>query len=160
MHFLKITLWLFTLHWGGTYQARELPTVEIPSQGTIMAMRITKFRTQRVLAYLGIPFAHPPIDNLRFAPPVINDLPSWTGIRNSTIQAECWQDVDEYNQKRHEVLFAALLPKQDDRMFDEDCLFLNIYVPDGKLIQNNSFFIPFDLTTVLFGRQLYKEDRF
>jgi carboxylesterase type B len=133
MHFLKITLWLwFTVYWGEIQPARELPTVEIPSQGTIMATRITKFRTQRVLAYLGIPYAQAPVDSLRFAPPVIHDLPSWTGVRNSSIQPECWQSEEDYNSKRHEVLFAALLPKLEERVFDEDCLFLNIYVPDGE----------------------------
>ncbi|XP_071503328.1 acetylcholinesterase-like [Diadema antillarum] len=61
--------------------------------------------------YLGIPFAEPPIGDLRFANPVPKE--AWTGVWNATyFRPICPQ-----------VLPGRLGGK------DEDCLYLNVYVP-------------------------------
>lgn len=122
--------------------AREPPQVTIPDQGTVQGTFLKMFRIQTVIAYLGIPYAQPPIAEKRFTPPVVDDLPRWKGVRNaSTYAPECWQSIPRSKRKRHDEIFNKLLhnakPKDDDdddedRQFDEDCLYLNVYIPDGK----------------------------
>lgn len=137
--------------------AREPPMVQVPSQGMLMGAYLRAFRTQVIVGYLGIPYAQPPIDLRRFQPPVVDNLPSWEGVRNATtLPAECLQNPLKPRRK-HEEAFASLISKsyglttqptppppmmmmpttggQDEpavsRHFSEDCLFLNVYLPDG-----------------------------
>jgi carboxylesterase type B len=89
---------------------------------------------------MGIPYAQVPVGNLRFSPPVVDNLPSWTDIRNgSMMQANCYQNANNPRPK-HTAVLNKLLKKVIDMdsmemmsdQFDEDCLYLNIFVPDGK----------------------------
>lgn len=91
-------------------------------------------RTQKVFAYLGIPYAQPPIGKLRFAAPVTDPLPKWTGIKEATTYAPSCQQVAG-GQKLHEKVYRRLLPNTDqpDPGVSEDCLFLNVFVPEGEL---------------------------
>lgn len=113
--------------------AREPPTVNIPDQGQLVGMYMKMFRIQRIVAYLGVPYAQPPF--VRFGPPVVDDLPSWQGPRNATeYQPECWSDTRR-PAKQHDVAFSRLIGvsrKWDPGLYSEDCLYLNIFVPDGK----------------------------
>lgn len=88
--------------------------------------------TQKVIQYLGIPYAQPPLGKLRFTIPVTEPLPSWSGIRNATqFASSCHQMTNRL--KLHEKLYKRLLPlDQLDPGVSEDCLYLNIYTPDGK----------------------------
>lgn len=114
--------------------ARDPPTVEIPGQGMVMGTFMKMFRTQRVVAYLGIPYAQAPINEKRFTPPVVDNLPAWEGTKNaSTFGAQCWPSPRE-THRRHNQLFLELIQAgavdEGEKQYDEDCLFLNIYVPD------------------------------
>lgn len=76
---------------------------------------------KNVEAFLGIPYAEPPVGNLRFAKPVPK-LP-WT----KTFDAEelppaCLQPGMEFT--------ARHLNQSNSRM-DEDCLYLNLWVPES-----------------------------
>lgn len=117
--------------------------VQVPDQGMLMGVHLKMFRTQVIAAYLGVPFAQAPTGQRRFTPPVIDPLPRWEGIRNATtLPAECLQNPLQPMFK-HEVAFASLISSSYGqttgtteepaaaRNFDEDCLFLNIYMPDG-----------------------------
>ncbi|GBP39903.1 Carboxylesterase 1E [Eumeta japonica] len=120
--------------------AREPPQIELLNQGTIAGMYISRFRTKRIAAYLGIPYAQPPVGFRRLAPPEFVDVPSWEGVRNATeYPPDCMQKQpskeDPLNRpNRHDELFAKLLESQMDeprkREYAEDCLYLNVYVPD------------------------------
>lgn len=118
--------------------AREPRQITLASQGTIAGMYITRFRTRRIAAYVGIPYAQPPIDFRRFTPPEYTDLPQWEGVKNATIYApDCMQaDPPKEDIKKHDDLFMKLLVSQMEdtrkKEYSEDCLFLNVYVPDGK----------------------------
>lgn len=68
-------------------------------------------------SFLGVPFAAPPVGVLRWALPQPPE--SWTGIRDATQFGNvCPQPAT--NAAGQTVLIG-----------DEDCLYLNIYVPDG-----------------------------
>lgn len=78
----------------GVIGAREPPTVMIPGQGTVMGMFMKMFRIQRIVAYLGIPYAQPPVNEKRFMPPLVDNLATWDGVRNATAYPpECWSDI-------------------------------------------------------------------
>lgn len=113
---------------------REPPSVTIPGQGTLTGMYMKMFRIQRIIAYLGIPYAQPPTVERRFAPPVVDNLPSWGGVRNATeFQRDCWSDTRK-PFKQHDEAFMRLIGTSKIRnssLYDEDCLYLNIYIPEG-----------------------------
>lgn len=110
--------------------AREPPTITIPNQGMIIGKEISLIRTQRILAYLGIPYAKPPV---RFAPPDVDDLPSWEGVRNATeFEAGCMQLKESYREE--DLPFLHLLSADLSFSVSEDCLYLNVFVPYGEFI--------------------------
>lgn len=121
---------------------RDPPTIKIPKQGNIMGMFMRMYRTQSIVAYLGIPYAQPPIDHLRFSPPVVDNLPTWEGIRNGSIaMPNCYQNTNVPKQKHTMVLnklltkvmdIDAMMSEMGSDQYDEDCLYLNIFVPDGE----------------------------
>ncbi|KEF55875.1 uncharacterized protein A1O9_07455 [Exophiala aquamarina CBS 119918] len=84
--------------------------------------------TTTVKQFLGIPFAQPPIDDLRFLPP---DPPhSWTEVYNATSQPmACIQYSGPAGPARDlgKLLFNTPGPPGES----EDCLYLNVYVPEG-----------------------------
>ncbi|XP_023937276.1 carboxylesterase 1C [Bicyclus anynana] len=125
--------------------AREPKQITLANQGTIAGMYITRFRTKRIAAYVGIPYAQPPIDFRRFAPPEYTDLPSWEGMRNATIYApDCMQNDPkkediQHPLNKHDELFTKLLESQMEeprkKEYSEDCLYLNVYVPDDFKVE-------------------------
>lgn len=131
MTFLLI-LFLYTyLFCTSVKAARDLPTtINIRNQGIIVGKEVSMIRTQRIIAYLGIPYAQPPVDYLRFAPPVYNPPPSWEGVRNATeYAAACLQTDKDFMQE--DLPFLKLI---SDGNFEvsEDCLYLNVFRPYGK----------------------------
>lgn len=89
------------------------------------------FVNSKVIQYLGIPYAQAPLGKLRFSAPVTNPLPSWKGIRNATQFAPSCQQMTN-RLKLHEKHYKKLLPDQPNLSVSEDCLYLNIFTPDGK----------------------------
>ncbi len=71
---------------------------------------------RRVRAYLGIPFARPPVGELRWRPP--QPARPWDGVREcATFGPACWQPA------------FSLFPTRGP--FSEDCLYLNVWAPLG-----------------------------
>lgn len=101
-------------------------------------------------AWLGIPYAQPPIDDLRFAPPV---------------KIESWNDQDEPLETRSQ---PNACPQSPDLTFgedfegatmwnpnteiSEDCLYLNVHAPRNftgvSNHSNNIYFMLFKLFTL------------
>jgi carboxylesterase type B len=121
--------WLFSI--GFEAEGKEPPVVNIPDQGPVSGKEVSVTRTQKATLYLGIPFAQPP-KNPRLKPPNVDPLPSWTEVRNSTSFAPaCPQDRNAL--RNHEYIMNQILSDQIDALeFSEDCLYLNVFVPDGK----------------------------
>jgi para-nitrobenzyl esterase len=71
-----------------------------------------------VRAFLGIPFAAPPVGNLRWKPPM--PVQKWSGPRQATeFGARCVQgDIDIYG----DMVWR-------DKGPSEDCLYLNVWIP-------------------------------
>jgi para-nitrobenzyl esterase len=88
--------------------AGSLPDPEaVTTSGPIAGVRGDGFQ-----AFLGIPFAAPPVGELRFRPP--QPVEAWTEVRPArTRPPRCVQEA-----------FGLDLPSQ------EDCLYLNVHTPD------------------------------
>ncbi|XP_070544091.1 neuroligin-4, X-linked-like [Ptychodera flava] len=85
------------------------------TDGTIRGMRTLQTDGKYMDVYLGIPFAAPPIGDLRFAPP-----------KHPTP----WADV------RDTFTFKPPCPQRGSLRADEDCLYLNIYTPFANKEEN------------------------
>lgn len=103
-----------------------------------------------VIQFLGVPYAAPPTGERRFQPP---EPPSpWADIKNTTQFAPvCPQNIIE--GRLPEVMLPVWFTNNLDVVStyvqdqNEDCLYLNIYVPteDGELIAGEtgrSFYFP------------------
>lgn len=92
----------------------EIVTTE---NGQINGTMIQSWTEQPFHAFFGIPYAQPPIGELRFKPPLA--VESWHGIRQAIAYGPiCWQPIWQEN-----------LPEMN-----EDCLTLNVFtknIPSG-----------------------------
>lgn len=73
-----------------------------------------------VRAYLGVPFAAPPLGVLRWQPP--QSVPPWQGVREAdTLPPQCMQKIRSRTSVYHEY--------SGDQPRSEDCLYLNVWTP-------------------------------
>ncbi|XP_078139185.1 fatty acyl-CoA hydrolase precursor, medium chain-like [Centroberyx gerrardi] len=82
-----------------------------------------KGKETQVHAYLGVPFAKPPVGPLRLAP--TQPAEGWEGVRDATQQPPmCVQDPKFLDEIERNLSKQVELPDKS-----EDCLYLNIYTP-------------------------------
>ncbi|CAJ0954004.1 unnamed protein product, partial [Mesorhabditis belari] len=82
-----------------------------------------------VTTFFGIPFAEPPLGNLRFRKP--KPKAPWRHVFNATTPPNaCYQSIDTYFGE----FFGATMWNANTKM-SEDCLYLNVFVP-GKIDPN------------------------
>ncbi|XP_077453654.1 carboxylesterase 3 [Stigmatopora argus] len=87
-------------------------------RGKIVPVKGTEIKVNQ---FLGIPFAQPPMGNLRLAAPI--DSESWEGERDCTHQPPmCIQDPDVALNVSRIMSVEYTLPE-----LSEDCLYLNVY---------------------------------
>ncbi|VDK42709.1 unnamed protein product [Anisakis simplex] len=98
--------------------------------GTIRGVQ-QKFEDAVVNAYLGVPFARPPIGSRRFALPEL--IEPWQGeLEARKLARTCYITPDNQFPQ-----FPGAEMWNPPNIFDEDCLALNIWVPskhDGKVM--------------------------
>ncbi|XP_059491214.1 carboxylesterase 1E-like [Neocloeon triangulifer] len=108
----------------------QRPQVTLPDLGTMEGYFGESFISNRSFYHFkGIPFAKPPIGNLRFQPP--QPVEPWTGIldAHSNIGNECPQSFSVLNWQ------GALQSRADDDDLNkakepEDCLYIQVYSPN------------------------------
>jgi len=97
------------------------PTQRFPF-GTIEGVDIQSYTSRRpVYAYYGVPFAEPPVGDLRFRAPVAYQgrLPN-TVISSTNFRAACMQGEEPGAERTGPM--------------SEDCLHLNIFVPGSQSV--------------------------
>ncbi|XP_066287741.1 fatty acyl-CoA hydrolase precursor, medium chain-like [Branchiostoma lanceolatum] len=119
----------------------SLPTLDAAVVSTIHGdVRGSEFLTasvvgnavfDRVFTFKGIPYAAPPVGDLRWRPP--QDPDSWAGVRDVTEYGPaCIQDPNA--QSPPDPLYRELSPPTNSS--SEDCLFLNVYTPNVSVTAN------------------------
>ena len=87
----------------------DSPQITLPL-GTLQGLKRTGIYNDDYYSFEGIPFARPPVGELRFRAPV---------------PAEAWQGVLDCTKFQNKPLQWNLLTQQPDG--SEDCLYLNVY---------------------------------
>lgn len=117
--------WILNLVCLAGHVVCELPHVRVDS-GLIAGTRVP-VGDKEVEAFLGIPYAVPPVGELRFKKPQPT-LP-WNGTYNATSKpSPCWQ-LDLYFMDNGLLNYSSA---------SEDCLYLNIWRPVSSCLQTNS----------------------
>ncbi|XP_046629732.1 juvenile hormone esterase-like [Neodiprion virginianus] len=93
------------------------PETTIP-QGTLRGINMVTHLGRRFFGFKGIPFAEPPIGDLRFKQAV--PAGPWNGI------------LDAGNNPN------ACIQREDELIGDEDCLYLNVYTPQIPKSENST----------------------
>lgn len=118
-----------------TTQNESGPSVTIESGPLIGKETEYPGSANPVHQYLGIPFAKPPIDDLRFTPP--EPVEPWdTGFRATSQPPACLQYFGRPSPARVEGELMFNTPPADSE--DEDCLYLNVYAPASGDATNKS----------------------
>lgn len=89
--------------------------VTLTHGGGVIGKYTTSHRGHGIRAFLGVPFAEPPVGPLRFANP--HPKAAWTGFVEATTFAD-----DKICPQPNALAF-------DEVIGDEDCLYLNVYTP-------------------------------
>lgn len=93
-------------------RASEDITIVHTQQGDVQGMN-----DQGILAFKGIPFAEPPVGDLRFAPP--QKVSAWEGVLACTDYRDWAMQMDG-----------------EDVIGSEDCLYLNVWTPENAQGKN------------------------
>ncbi|XP_069678273.1 esterase FE4-like [Periplaneta americana] len=81
--------------------------------GPVRGTTLTSSRSNRqFLAFMGIPYARPPVGDLRFKAP--QPAASWTELKNATVEGSTCPHVSEWTRTTEG---------------EEDCLFINVFTP-------------------------------
>ncbi|MEQ2273495.1 hypothetical protein XENORESO_004827, partial [Xenotaenia resolanae] len=103
--------------------------------GIVQGMRFPVPDGSYVTAFLGIPFAEPPVGKRRFRPP--EPKQRWTGIFEANAYPNaCYQYVDTSFPG-----FQGSEMWNPNREMSEDCLYLNIWVPASPRPHNLSVMV-------------------
>ncbi|KAM3608903.1 uncharacterized protein V6R79_006583 [Siganus canaliculatus] len=119
--YLRFTVFLRSIHFGPPVVHTKLGSL----RGTYVSV---KGKESGVHAYLGIPFAKPPVGPaLRLAAP--QPVEGWKGVRDATQQPPMCVQNKQFSLDLLDKLglTAATLPD-----ISEDCLYLNIYTPANR----------------------------
>ncbi|XP_056419168.1 cholinesterase [Hyla sarda] len=99
--------------------------VVVTKSGKVRGIEILVF-SKTITAFLGIPYAEPPIGALRFKKP--EPVKSWSEVLNATMYGNsCYQYVDQTFPG-----FSGSEMWNPNTKLSEDCLYINIWIPSPK----------------------------
>nr|XP_022900261.1 venom carboxylesterase-6-like [Onthophagus taurus] len=101
----------------------DLPNIEISTGFLEAGYRSLSFKGTTFTAFEGIPYARPPVGELRFQPP--EEPYNWTGIWKANTKYSCIPFMKG-------GFYSNFLDS-------EDCLYLNVYVPSYEPNAENNF---------------------
>lgn len=88
----------------------------------------TTTKVTEVYSWLSVPYAQPPIDELRFKPPL--PVKTWADVLDATkVSNSCMQIINRNLTDRFEFTNVLGISKNSTSKISEDCLYLNIYIP-------------------------------
>ncbi|EEC17328.1 acetylcholinesterase, putative, partial [Ixodes scapularis] len=107
----------------------EPPVVNTPS-GRLAGVRLS-FENKFTDAFLGIPYAVPPLGDLRFRKPL--PFPSWGNVRSAS------QYAPACSQLNFRIHYGVVL---NNSLSSEDCLYLNIWKPSCARVDKCNSMLP------------------
>ena len=121
-----------------TQQRLSTSLVVKTGKGSVRGFNTTASGGEAVSAWYGIPYARPPVGDLRFRHPISMDR--WQGVLNATKKPNsCVQNLDTFFPG-----FAGSEQWNANTKRSEDCLYLNIVVPrdaNGEHVTNASVIV-------------------
>src|SRR3984885_6796225 len=93
----------------------QLASIAIAQKAMTESGAVSGVREGDLSVYKGIPFAAPPLGDLRWQPPA--PVAPWTGIRKADAFAPACMQV------------GVSMPGETPPAMSEDCLYLNIWTP-------------------------------
>ncbi|XP_072551548.1 cholinesterase-like [Salminus brasiliensis] len=107
------------------------------SKGKVRGKKLSvPWSSETVVAFLGIPYAKPPVGALRFSRP--EPPMAWSGVRSAVqFSNSCWQHVDNTFPG-----FAGAEMWNPNTDLSEDCLYLNVWTPSGRLQDPDQPLVP------------------
>ncbi|XP_015196304.1 acetylcholinesterase [Lepisosteus oculatus] len=118
---------LFLLPFSCPSHARESELTVSTRLGRVRGVRLTVPDRGHINAFLGIPFAEPPVGKMRFRRAEAKK--PWQGVLEATSYPKtCYQYVDTSYPG-----FPGTEMWNPNREMSEDCLYLNIWVPSPRL---------------------------
>jgi len=112
------------------------PTVET-CNGKVIGRVIEKpcGSQKDVYNFQGIPFAKPPVGDLRFSAPQPCD--NWDGVYEATSTKPFPQQDPEFSEKMDDIIVMPKSKYSDEvKTFHEDCLYLNVYTSNPSKTAN------------------------
>lgn len=102
------------------------PLIVTTDKGKVRGVTLTSPTGKKIDAWLGIPYAKPPIGPLRFRHP--RPIDKWDGIKNATSPPNsCVQIVDTVFGD-----FPGATMWNPNTPLSEDCLYINVVVPHPR----------------------------
>nr|CDS26690.1 acetylcholinesterase [Hymenolepis microstoma] len=124
---LYIWLTVVSAQTGLSLEEVKRVTINLSHGGGLEGIQWRIDGDKSVDAYLGIPFAEPPIGKLRFAPP--QPIRPWTGTRNAMTRCKA---CVQYNFGSFDNANLAAKIWVNNTEMSEDCLYLNVWTPSSK----------------------------
>lgn len=118
---LGATMWkiLFLVMFCGLCQARTSSDLRVHiSDGRVVGRYMTSESGRTIRAFMGIPYAQPPIGNLRFKTPA---------------KVKPWQGLLVAQQEPPKCLQKDPITRSTKIEGQEDCLYLNVYAPQVSI---------------------------
>ncbi|XP_028141394.2 esterase E4 isoform X1 [Diabrotica virgifera virgifera] len=112
---------------GGSDSCKEKPIIKL-SDGSIQGIRETSNSGKPYYAFREIPYAEPPIGELRFSEPI--SPKKWKGVKETVnITKICLTQLPP-------LIPYELQYYTDDKRENEDCLYLNVFTPQLPYKEN------------------------